>query len=196
MKTTLTLEDVERLEKWETFHDANWAPIDRGTLRGLLSLAKERLQGNPEGLLLPQGASPPVHSDVQPVWVEMAGDRWCPECGKSGPHWHTNPIPSPSDASLPSSLSGGAEQVKSSQEGSMCEVGPLGEVEGGVLTFNDEDDVLSLVPWEGREWFTARILGTVALNRKQTLSLISHLQAWVETGSFRLVPRGGAADQP
>jgi hypothetical protein len=101
------------------------------------------------------------------------------------------------------------EVVKEALEGSVCEVEPLGEMEATtrgfeIIHFEDRNGEAcslqqsSLADYEP-PGSSAVWLGTdrrMHLTISQVEKLVAHLQAWVETGSFRLVPRGGAADQP
>ena len=102
------------------------------------------------------------------------------------------PVSSPSHASSPSQPLHATEPVKASPEGSVCKVEPLGEVmpDGGfVFRGVSSSDEVSVRDAQGTLSIMLPKLGPVWISKDQVRSLIAHLTAWLETGSFKLVPR-------
>lgn len=83
-----------------------------------------------------------------------------------------------------------AEPLNASQGGSVFEVEPLGEVNGNgqIVEFQDagKDSCILTVAWYGVDLFMDGSNGSVSLKREQVPSLIAHLHAWLDTGSFAL----------
>lgn len=185
---------------------------------------------NPEGLRPPQGACPPAGTDDLPV---------CAFCGQTATCFgayegHEKDQYACDDCCAHGNEDGYCRPVascsqKTAQEGSVCEVEPLGEVEESprgfrFITFRDAyDEVCSMQEssadgkflWLGQDKVTPKILASKAatvgvitdettgwvevpvspdvmlasrmhLHEEQVRSIVSHLTAWLLTGSFDL----------
>lgn len=238
MKTTLTLEDVERLESLY-----NYAPADVlynaicPLLPLILPVIREHVKENPEGLRPHAQASLDQGTDVPPVdtYFEVMArdvDSVIDSLTLSGPVFREfreelhalcnlkcciaelkeHPTLTGGTSAHPGSHSdsgqskAAASQIitgiecdhnhgklslsasqKTAQEGSVCEVEPLGEVIGGIVCFRDSvNDPCVLEDTNGHIEIGLEEGGVVSFQKNQVPSLIAHLRAWLLTGSFDL----------